>query len=387
MLKYLIRILTSIFFISISTIYGQLAKADPAANKSDYQIVVDAGSTGTRLHIFKIDTSNTKQSIPLIEEIFSSQADSGIATHINSQREINEHLAYVLNPAQKFCFQSKLPCSNAPFHFLATGGVRILKPSQQKALFNYVQGWLDDNTIFMNIVENRMLTGTEEAELGWLTSFESELRNNKPLGAYFELGGASMQYAYALKEPSAANVHFNINHKTIHLKAGSWLGFGIHEASNRVISYWHIGQSVCFPKGTSKGSNFNYPKCFSLFKNYLEVNQDFTPHQKTIDQLVTQNAPIKLGAAFAYMISDGFKVSQPGKFQDKLKSACNKPWYEIRSSYIDLVSYHQASLCADGTYILNLFSALGLPKQYTNYSFNTLSWSRGVIIKNWLDHK
>lgn len=387
MLKCLIRILTSLFFIFFSTSYGQITKPESDTNKYDYQIVVDAGSTGTRLHIFKIDTSDPKQSLPLIEEIFASQADTGIATHINSQREINEHLAYVFNPAQKFCFQSKLPCSNAPFHFLATGGARILKPSQQKALFTYVQGWLDDNSIFMNIVENRTLTGKEEAELGWLTSFESELRNNKPLGAYFELGGASMQYAYFLNEPNGANTHFRINHKNIHLKAGSWLGFGINEASNRVTNYWHIGQSVCFPKGTYKQSDFNYPKCFEIFQNYLDVNQDFTSHKAIVEKLVKQNSPIKLGASFAYMISDGFKVSQPGKFQEKLKSICNKPWHHIRRSYIDLISYHQTNLCAHGTYVLNLFSALGLPKNYPNYSFNTLSWSRGVIIKNWLTHQ
>ncbi|MDG2348502.1 MAG: hypothetical protein P8L77_03455 [Gammaproteobacteria bacterium] len=387
MFKNLIRIAASLFFICLSTSYSQITKPESDANKHDYQIVVDAGSTGTRLHIFKINTSNSKRTIPLIEEIFSSQSNTGIATHINSQRAINEHLAYVLNPAQKFCFQSKIPCGNAPFHFLATGGVRILKPSQQKALFNYVQVWLEDNSIFMNISENRTLTGNEEAELGWLTSFESELRNNKPLGAYFELGGASMQYAYFTKESNEADIKYQIKNKNIYLKVGSWLGFGINEAGTRVTNYWHISQSVCFPKGASKDSNFNYPKCFSLFQNYLEVNQNFESHKAMIEKLVAQNAPIKLGASFAYMISDGFKVNQPGKFQEKLKSICNKSWYDIRTSYIDLVSYHQTSLCAHGTFILNLFSSLGLPKNYSNYSFNTLSWSRGVIIKNWLTQK
>ncbi|MEE2770422.1 MAG: hypothetical protein VX835_05025 [Pseudomonadota bacterium] len=373
-----------LFFSLSSTPYAQ--NSQPANNTAtfDYQIVVDAGSTGTRLHIFKIETSNTKKNLPNIEEIYFSQISTGIASHINSQREINEHLSAIFNPTQRYCFQTKIPCSSAPVHFLATGGARILKPSQQKTLFNYVQTWLEDYSMFQNIAEIRVLTGKEEAELGWLTSFENEIKHNQPFGAYFELGGASLQYAYFLDDPKQANTHFHIGNKDIYLKTGSWLGFGLNEATNRVIDYWHVSHAVCFPKGSNKTSSFNYSRCFSLFQNYLNVNENFTSHKVLIEKLVEKNAPIKLGAAFDYLIPSGFKVNEPGKFHDKLKSVCAMPWRQIRSDYIDLVSIHQADICAHGTYVLTLFSVLDLPKSYSNYIFNNLSWSRGVIIKSWL---
>lgn len=376
-------ILYFLFLSIISSFYSTTLAANSNVANFDYRIVIDAGSTGTRLHIFKTNISNKSDVLPEIEEIFFTQTSTGIASHINNQREINEHLSSIFNPAQRFCFQSKIPCNTAPVHFLATGGARILKPSQQKNLFNYVQTWLEDYSIFLNVVETRILTGKEEAELGWLSSFENELRNNKPLGAYFELGGASLQYAYLLDGPKDSNTHFHTSKKDIYLKTGSWLGFGVVEATKRVVNYWHISQSTCYPKGVDKKSNFNYPKCFSLFKNYLEVNQNFESHRNLVDKIVQENLPIKLGAAFDYLIADGFKVYDPGKYHDKLKTVCAMPWRKIRNDYIDLVSYHQTDICANGTFLLSLFSELNLPKSYPNYSFDNLSWSRGVIIQLW----
>ena len=374
-----------IFFGLISTCFSH-ETTEVNSEKPEYQIVIDAGSTGTRLHIFKLEI-NDNEVIPNIEEVYYAQVSTGIASHINSQRDINEHLASIFNPAQRFCFQSKIPCTNAPVHFLATGGTRILKPSQQKNLFNYVQTWLEDYSVFQNVIEARILTGKEEAELGWLTSFETELRKNKPVGAYFELGGASLQYVYLLKDATNANSHFRAGKKDIYLKSGSWLGFGLNEATDRVIDYWHISHAVCFPKGVEKESNFNYPKCFSLFQNYLNVNQDFHLQQTLIDELVKTNAPIKLGAAFDYLVFNGLKVNNPGKFHDKLKNVCSKQWRNIRSEYFDLVSVHQTEICAHGTYVLTLFDTLNLPRNYSNYTFNNFSWSRGVIIKSWLKVK
>lgn len=376
-------------YLFIIIFYSTFLSATEASNQVDvqkytYQIVVDAGSTGTRLHIFKNSTSANGSKLPDIDEIYYDQINTGIASHINSQREITDHLSAIFNPAQRFCFQAKIPCTNAPIYFLATGGARILKPSQQRNLFSYVRNWLEDYSMFQNVVETRILTGKEEAELGWLTSFEDEIRHNRPLGAYFELGGASLQYAYVLENSKGANTHFKTGNKDIYLNTGSWLGFGVNEATNRVMSYWHVSESVCYPSGVSKQSQFNYSKCFKLFENYLNSNEQFAPHQTYIKNIIEQNKPIKLGAAFYYLIPHGFGVKALGNFHGKLKQVCTMPWRQIRANYVDLVSVHQIDLCAHGTYLLAIFSALDLPKDYTHYSFNSLGWARGVIIQDWI---
>lgn len=387
----IIKKLSLFSLIAFLTIIINNLEASPKPNidnsndHAQYKIVVDAGSTGTRLHIFKIKSLDNN-ALPDFEEIYYQHIETGIATYINSQREINEHLSAIFNPAQRFCFQSKTPCAQSPLYFLTTGGVRILKPSQQKNLYSHIRSWLEDNSMFQNIKALRTLSGEEEAKFGWLTSFENEIRNNKPLGAYFELGGASLQYAYIVDTPEEANTTISVPKRKIHLKLGSWLGFGLQEATRRVVDYWHVSQAVCFPSGIYPKSNFDYKNCFKLFENYLTVNADFESHQKNVEKLIEQKAPIKLGAAFDYLLPNGFKVNGPGKFHDKLKSACALPWQKIRSNYFELISFHQIDLCANGTYILNLFSKLHLPKKYPNYSFNSLSWTRGIIIHEWLSN-
>lgn len=377
-MKYLMRILIFNVFLTHSAL-SDAAITLNQPNKHNLAIVIDAGSTGSRLHIYQLP--DPKKPTSRINELYLNQVSPGINASINDIRATSEHLASLFNPAQRFCYQQKLNCADAPIHFLSTGGVRLERRSKQQQLYQIVRNWIEDFTIFKHVVEVRTISGEEEALLGWMGAYERQSRNNQAVGAYFELGGASMQYAYIVEDPKAANVTINYpKRKAIHLKVGSWLGFGLNEATKRVVNYWLESHENCYPKGFYLSQPFNYPKCFSYFDHYLSSNIDFNALATVISKVIERKQPIVLTSSFKYFFEDYFDTKQPATFQQALKSTCQMSWNDLRANpkYANMISYHNESACANGTYILALFKMLGLPPNYPNYIFNKSDWSEAV---------
>jgi Golgi nucleoside diphosphatase len=377
-MKYVLRVL----IINLVLTFCAFSDDGDPANKpseSDLAIVIDAGSTGSRLYIYQIE--DPKNPITTVKTLFNNQVSPGISTSINDIRATNEHLATLFNPAQRFCYQQKLNCADAPIHFLSTGGVRLERRSKQQQLFQIVRNWIDDFSIFRQVLEVRTISGEEEALLGWMSAYDKQSRSNQTVGAYFELGGASMQYAYMVEDPEKANASISYPNRKIHLNVGSWLGFGLNEATKRVVNYWRDSHEICYPKGYYSSQSFDYPKCFSHFDHYLSQNIDFDSLTQIITQITQQNKPIVLNSAFKYFFKDYFDAEQPATFQQTLKSTCQMSWESIRKNpkYAPMVSYHHESACANGTYILALFKMLGLPRNYPHYAFDETSWTQAVM--------
>lgn len=97
--------------------------------------VIDAGSTGSRLHIYSYDTDDTNTPIH-IEEIWNKKIKPGFASIQPNSVTIDAYLTMLLADA---------PIHNIPVYFYATAGMRLLPQSQQKnTMMNWTTG-LDNN--------------------------------------------------------------------------------------------------------------------------------------------------------------------------------------------------------------------------------------------------
>ncbi|MAJ81342.1 MAG: hypothetical protein CMF41_00320 [Legionellales bacterium] len=345
-----------------------------------YEVVVDVGSTGSRVHIYSITASD--KDLPNIEQVFFHSIEPGFSTYANDPNQIPFYLSRLFNPAQKFCYTEKLPCQDMPIYFLATAGMRLLPEQTQTNMYGIVRGWLKDNTLFGDVKETRTMSGEHEAAFGWLTAYEENILNKKPLGAFFELGGASMQYVFVVDKVSESNYIINLPNKTIYLNLGSWLGFGSNEAVNRVTKYWKNSDKLCYPKGFKSKNGFEYKSCFNLFRHYLTVNENPTTEKTAVQNVVNEKEPIIMTANFRTLF-DFFGTLDPGKIHDQLKATCELDWKTLRQKNPLVDPKALGNFCVEGTYVMSLFEAFGLPSQYSNYHLPSSSWTRGLVLYHW----
>lgn len=368
----ILKKLTNIILLCLaSTLYADMSKF--------YEIIIDVGSTGSRIHIYSVEPDDQ---LPKIEQIFYHSVEPGFSTFANEPNQIPFYLSRLFNPAQKFCYTEKLPCQDIPIYFLSTAGMRLLPQGVQKNMYNSVETWLQDNTLFGEIKEIRTISGKNEAAYGWLESYEDRIRNKEPLGAFFELGGASMQYAFVVDKPEDSNHIIRLPDRSIFLNLGSWLGFGSNEAVRRVTSYWQNSKLLCYPKDYKSSSDFSYKSCFNLFKHYLEVNEDAAPEKEAVANAVKQNEPIIMVANFRTLF-EFFGTLDPGQIHNQLKSTCELDWKTLRHKNPLVNPDALGNFCVEGTYVMSLFDAFGLPSQYAHYSIPYNSWTRGVVIHHW----
>jgi Golgi nucleoside diphosphatase len=132
--------------------------------------VVDAGSTGSRLHIYSFDLDSNHNPIQ-IKEYWSKKIKPGFATLAPNQQVIDDYLNQL--------FQGS-PTQTMPVYFYATGGMRLLPKSKQQPYYQHLQRWFSQQKKWQ-LIEAKTITGGEEGVLGWLAV-------NYKLGAFTSNG-------------------------------------------------------------------------------------------------------------------------------------------------------------------------------------------------------
>ena len=157
-------------------------------------IVVDAGSSGSRLHVFDAN----------YDEIFYKRTEPGVSQYKHTYQAIRsiESLLHEI---------PKTKCSKYAF-LHATAGVRLMKKNKRVELMSNLRQYLNEKNgiTWKNI---SILSGYEEAVNEWKAA--SYLSPDKSIGI-IGLGGASLQIAFRQKNNS--------------IFAKSWPHYGLNEA-------------------------------------------------------------------------------------------------------------------------------------------------------------
>ena len=153
--------------------------------------VVDAGSTGSRLHIYSYDLDSSNNPVAIHEQ-WSKKIKPGLATTAPSLSAVNSYLNNLFNGAPKLTI---------PVYFYATAGMRLVPETKQQLYFQALQQWFESQTQWQ-LVEAKTITGSEEGILGWLAvnynlgnfSFDNSLVN------VMDVGGASVQVTLPVQD-------------------------------------------------------------------------------------------------------------------------------------------------------------------------------------------
>jgi|GEM_PF-2892138 len=412
------KIYQVLFFLVLST-WAIIAAAD-----TSYIIYIDAGSTDTRLHIYKYIYDPSK--IPEITNIHTvsakdlkntSPALSSFAG--KSDKKVGEDLLKgLLDDAEEFLKAASLETEpelqsgsqkNINIFLLGTAGMRLLPALLRDPTYNaakeYVKTRCDKQDLSLhpgfkfetqekNNFEN--LEPKLEALYGWLdvNYLAGKFEKQDTMGS-IDMGGASLEIAYATdteikgddKNMGFYNLHIGQNdYKVI---AASIPGLGHEESRKSILDM--SNRNFCFPAGMYnvkivdksaqiQSSGFDLGICKTVYDEFLSKNAVLAM------TTISDNLKGKIIQFMAYSgiykawqaIDSAVVAPEQEVFNKKITDACAAP----RSSTA------AQSYCPNATYISEiLFNKLNLNKRvlisnimlYGN-SKQHIDWPLGAVL-------
>lgn len=238
--------------------------------------VIDAGSTGSRLHLYAYDL-DARQTPIHINEVWTKKIKPGLATIESRQDVINAYLDRLFE---------EVPQQNMPLYLYATGGMRLIPSEKQRIYYEGIREWFSSQSQW-DLIEARTITGKEEGIWGWLAVNEQLGRFDTkamPLVSVMDMGGASVQITFAVERKENADAHdlteVEVAGRRLVLFVRSFLGLG-----QTIASQAFYENESCFPKGyplpsglKAEGHALACQKSVSkLINNVFKVNRIVQP--------------------------------------------------------------------------------------------------------------
>ncbi|UNI20382.1 Apyrase [Purpureocillium takamizusanense] len=233
---------------------------------SRYGVILDAGSSGTRIYVYKWKhpvaaakhaSTSELRSLPKLKLKKSKKIHPGVSTFAQDVASVGpDHLQALIDVALKEVPAAMVP--ETPVFLMATAGVRFLPKNQQSDLLQGICDFFRKNTMFGLPDCNshiQVISGETEGLYGWLAAnyllggFDHPEEHAHGKGhhtyGFLDMGGASAQIAFAPNATEAA-LHANdlklvrmrridgspVEHRVF---TTTWLGFGANKARARYV--------------------------------------------------------------------------------------------------------------------------------------------------------
>ncbi|KDQ62803.1 hypothetical protein JAAARDRAFT_122462 [Jaapia argillacea MUCL 33604] len=212
-----------------------------------YGLMIDAGSTGSRIHIYKFHNCGPS---PTYEYEVFKQTHPGLSAFREDPLEAAKSLDILLDEALDVVPTSLRKCT--PVAVKATAGLRLLGPEQSGAILEAVRNRIEEKYPFVLQGEDSVaiMDGKDEGVYAWITanylldSIRASSPKNAPTYAVLDLGGASTQIVFEPTfDPSKSESKFVEGDHKYELKFGgkthvlyqhSYLGYGLMHARKSV---------------------------------------------------------------------------------------------------------------------------------------------------------
>lgn len=290
--------------------------------------MVDAGSSGTRAHVFQW---NPKSSPPNIIPYPNRSYGAVIKSHIPLSSAANDTKAIrkIFEPVIIEATRVIPPdfYSSTKFYVFATAGLRLLPVSDQAIILELTTQYLSERSPFVIKSKNiRIMSGCEEALYGWISVNHLKMSRKAELGS-LDMGGASLQVAFKVKKKFSKNVHsIRIGKKKFYVYGFSFLGYGVNEAMKRIISI-KPDANPCFPVGY-KGGTGSFLECKNLILSHV--------NELSFQTNLTQRIKTFYGMASFFYANQFLKLplnSSIKQMSEAGKSYCQQNWSELKDKY------------------------------------------------------
>uniref|UniRef100_A0A8C7VF38 nucleoside diphosphate phosphatase n=1 Tax=Oncorhynchus mykiss TaxID=8022 RepID=A0A8C7VF38_ONCMY len=375
--------------------------SQPVNSRTFYGIMFDAGSTGTRIHIYKFIQKDPVE-LPVLDNEMYHAVKPGLSAYKDKPEEGGNTIRALLKVAKKTVPEHEW--KQTPVVLKATAGLRLLPEEKANALLDEVREVFGESPFFVPNNSVSIMNGTNEGmPLCWYVTNISLILfyatvTRKTVGI-LDLGGGSTQITFLPKSkktvftaPASYIANINMFNNTLQLYTHSYLGNGLVAARLATLGAlgadgleWKVFTSSCLPKKFRQDWTFGgitYKVSYAGYKLcYYEV-------MRVVKGIVHQPFEIKGSSifyAFSYYFDravesgliDGSRggMVEVRDFKKRAKEVCNK-----------MTKYRPISpfLCMDMTYITCLLkegfgfkdnTVLQLAKKVNNVE---TSWALGA---------
>ncbi|XP_043287899.1 ectonucleoside triphosphate diphosphohydrolase 5-like [Venturia canescens] len=211
--------------------------------KTYYAVVIDAGSSGTRIHAFTFHRGRTNSNLILDNEFYKA-TEPGLSAYVDNPEDAAKSLYDLLAGAKAVI--PKTEWSRTPFLLKATAGLRLLPPKKAERILDECKKLINVSGFLVTDDSVSILESDDEGIYGWLTvnylSDRLSYNISKNTSAALDLGGGSTQVTYAKNNSGSPDldnhIHtVNVFGRNISVYTDSYLGMGMDAARVTILTY------------------------------------------------------------------------------------------------------------------------------------------------------
>lgn len=212
-------------------------------HKPFYVVIIDAGSTGSRVLAFTFHSSLVTGNYILDHELFT-QVKPGLSSFADNPSEGAKTLSGLLDKAKAVIPQSEW--ANTPLTMRATAGLRLLPVEKANAILDECRKIFDESGFLVTRDSVSIMEGADEGIFAWFTvNFLIDRLNGQTSDgtvAALDLGGGSTQVTFAPCEADVErlkrHVHtINAFGSNMSIYTHSYLGMGLMAARKEILTY------------------------------------------------------------------------------------------------------------------------------------------------------
>lgn len=246
-----------------------------------YAILIDAGSSGSRLHVHKY-TFHGSSEIPSVEPSLNLKQKPGLSSYSQEPHKAAESLRDLKAFAQKTV--PERDWAQTPLLLHATAGLRSIPGNESERILASVREELSTWGFKFQPEWARIISGSEEGLFGFIGVnllrgvFKPGMKEEDTYGVV-EMGGASLQVTFCpsldklTAQEKAQLFPVTLGSSTVLVYTYSYLGYGLEKAiqSTRTVSFAQIEASgnPCVLKASQHSGTGNFPECREMIDKAL----------------------------------------------------------------------------------------------------------------------
>lgn len=392
------------FLVAITFLAGYMYNV---MQEHAYAIVIDAGSTGTRLNAFNFKKSLITGSYELTNDLFV-EIKPGLSSFADDPKKGAETILELLSHSKLQLVIPPSEWANTPLALKATAGLRLLPEKQAQALLDAVKAVLADLPFYTNENSVSIMEGVDEGIFSWFTinfltnSLSGSVRDT---AATIDMGGGSTQITFAaestspLWQTSRQFLHpVTAFHQNLTVYTHSYLGMGLMAARMAILSVGNkegstVLKSACMHPIIKKEWTYNRvtytvqgldnppegldhvkeSACYDLVRSYIKGKVDKPEELKHHSKINTISYFFDRATEFGIIDPfEGGRVKVKA-FKQAASESCRQPNADQPFMCLDMLFIH--SLLTDDGFGLREDSSLDLYKKIDNHE---LSWALGA---------
>ena len=363
-------------------LFSTVSFASPTIVPPHYEIIVDAGSSGSRLHLFQY---TQYRGLPTITDIFSENVKPGLSSFASHPNDAGASLGKLLADANTQLQTLHVNPNQVKISVMATAGMRLLSTDQQQAIYASVTSYVQTHSSFV-IREIDTIPGKMEGLYGWLdvNYLQQNLQNEVNTVGSIDMGGASTQIAFATRDNTDPNneVQFTLLGKRYTVFSISFLGLGQDQAFATMEN--NSNANTCFPTGYTDSKiaagTFNYSTCQSLYTNVINSHN-------VMQELMANNQQDFIAYSGTYYDLSFFtnvgNLPQPTQLADLIQQTCSESWGQLSGEHPG--DKYLSGYCGNAIYVSDLlFNAYQLQNTQlsvaTQINGHDIDWTLGALV-------